>query len=76
MYLEANPHRGFHILLAMARLKSNNYFVFSSNIDGQFLKSGFNEQKLFESHGYVLWSPRLALLSTDSPQYPCVHAMH
>eukprot|EP01122_Echinamoeba_exundans_P008142 TRINITY_DN2650_c0_g1_i1.p1 TRINITY_DN2650_c0_g1~~TRINITY_DN2650_c0_g1_i1.p1 ORF type:complete len:302 (+),score=44.08 TRINITY_DN2650_c0_g1_i1:24-929(+) len=56
LYLEAIPHRGFQILSSIARQKQNNYFVFTSNIDGQFLKSGFDEKKLFESHGYASFS--------------------
>lgn len=32
-------------------VKNKNYFVITTNVDGQFLKSGFNSQKVFEVQG-------------------------
>jgi NAD-dependent SIR2 family protein deacetylase len=52
MYHGLDPHEGYHILLAMAQKKfRDNYFVITSNVDSQFLKTGFSEQKLYEVHG-------------------------
>ncbi len=35
MYRKVQPHTGFQILLELAKAKNNNYFVFTSNVDGQ-----------------------------------------
>jgi NAD-dependent SIR2 family protein deacetylase len=76
LYLEAVPHRGFQILSSIARQKQNNYFVFTSNIDGQFLKSGFDEKKLFESHGYVFfWFTMHGVMLNRFVQHTCLHAV-
>lgn len=32
-------------------LKKEDYFVFTSNIDGQFQKAGFDPDKVYEAHG-------------------------
>ncbi len=35
MYRKVQPHTGFQILLELVKAKNNNYFVFTSNVDGQ-----------------------------------------
>lgn len=51
------PHAGFAILRRWAqdelRLKTDDYFVFTSNVDGQFQKSGFDEKRIYECHGSI-----------------------
>lgn len=32
-------------------MKNKNYFVITTNVDGQFLKAGFNKEKVFEVQG-------------------------
>lgn len=52
LYHKLDPHDGYKILLKLAKQKfKNNYFVITSNVDSQFLKSGFDESKLYEVHG-------------------------
>ena len=52
MYHHLDPHNGYTLLLQMAEKKfKNNYFVITSNVDSQFLKAGFSENKLYEVHG-------------------------
>lgn len=47
------PHDGFRLLLAMARNKKYGYFVFTSNVDGQFQKAGFRDDRIVECHGSI-----------------------
>ena len=35
------------------KLKNNEYFAYTSNVDGQFQKAGFPEEKLVECHGSI-----------------------
>tara|TARA_B100000524_G_scaffold348277_1_gene252296 strand:+ start:1332 stop:2240 length:909 start_codon:yes stop_codon:yes gene_type:complete len=52
LYNELEPHDGYKLLLNLCQKKFiENYFVITSNVDSQFLKSGFNENKLYEVHG-------------------------
>jgi len=50
LYLSALPHEGFQSLKNIVE-KTNNYFIFTSNIDGQFTAGNFDKNKLFEAHG-------------------------
>jgi NAD-dependent SIR2 family protein deacetylase len=59
-FREKSPHEGYHVLHRIARSKhesqsSNssiqNHFVLTSNIDAYFLRTGFHENALYESHG-------------------------
>ena len=49
LYRNTTPHKGFEILLKMP----HNKFVFTSNVDGQFQKAGFDEKKIVEIHGSI-----------------------
>ncbi|MHC1727297.1 MAG: NAD-dependent deacetylase [Syntrophobacteraceae bacterium] len=53
LYRGTSPHDGFHILLELARKKPYGYFVFTSNVDGQFQKAGFDENRIVECHGSI-----------------------
>ncbi|WP_281951262.1 SIR2 family NAD-dependent protein deacylase [Nitrosophilus kaiyonis] len=52
LYRDTKPHDGFYKLLEIAKSKKD-YFVFTSNVDGQFQKAGFNENKIYEVHGSI-----------------------
>jgi NAD-dependent SIR2 family protein deacetylase len=54
LYRRTVPHPGFGLLLQWATAKSHGYFVFTSNVDGQFQKAGFPEEKIHECHGSIL----------------------
>jgi NAD-dependent SIR2 family protein deacetylase len=53
LYRRTRPHRGFAVLLEWASRMPNGYFVFTSNVDGQFQKAGFPEESLHECHGSI-----------------------
>lgn len=52
-YRAVIPHEGFAILRSWASEKNDDYFVFTSNVDGQFQKSGFDEKRMYECHGSI-----------------------
>jgi NAD-dependent SIR2 family protein deacetylase len=53
MYRRTLPHDGFRILLELADTMPHGAFVFTSNVDGQFQKSGFRDNEICEVHGSV-----------------------
>jgi NAD-dependent SIR2 family protein deacetylase len=53
LYRNAEPHRGFLILKDIGHRKPGGYFVFTSNVDGQFQKAGFNPDLVHECHGSI-----------------------
>jgi len=52
LYRDTIHHNGFNILLDMVN-ERKDYFVFTSNVDGQFQKAGFSENKIVECHGSI-----------------------
>ena len=54
LYRQTTPHAGFATLLKWAAGKPAGYFVFTSNVDGQFQKSGFSHEHIAECHGSIL----------------------
>ena len=55
VYRETAPHEGFHTLLEFGASKPKGYFVFTSNVDGQFQKAGYDTNKIVECHGAIEW---------------------
>ena len=53
LYKETIPHKGFEHLLNIAKSMKNSYFVYTSNVDGQFQKAGFDANKIDEIHGSI-----------------------
>ncbi len=53
LYRETIPHKGFEIMLNWAENKTYGSFVFTSNVDGQFQKAGFDNQAINEVHGSI-----------------------
>ena len=53
LYRETEPHEGFSMLLKLAKKKKFGAFVFTSNVDGQFQKAGFEESQVMECHGSI-----------------------
>jgi NAD-dependent SIR2 family protein deacetylase len=51
LYRATTPHAGFSIMREWARGKNDDYFIFTSNVDGQFQKAGFDESRIVECHG-------------------------
>ena len=53
LYRETRPHEGFALLLEIAQQMPAGYFVFTSNVDGQFQKAGYDEDRIDECHGSI-----------------------
>ncbi|KAA0258169.1 NAD-dependent deacetylase [Deferribacter autotrophicus] len=53
MYRNTTPHKGFHLMLEWIEKFEMDYFVVTSNVDGQFQKAGFSEDKIYEIHGSI-----------------------
>lgn len=53
LYREAKPHLGFNILQKWANEKGEKPFVFTTNVDGHFQKSGFSKDLVYERHGSI-----------------------
>lgn len=51
LYRNTVPHKGFKILKEI--VKGKDYFIYTSNVDGQFQKAGFPDNKIAESHGSI-----------------------
>jgi NAD-dependent SIR2 family protein deacetylase len=53
LYRKTVPHAGFELLRAMAGRLPHGAFVVTSNVDGQFQKAGFVEERILEIHGSI-----------------------
>lgn len=53
LYRKTNPHEGFYILKRWIKEFDLDYFVVTSNVDGQFQKAGYPEEKIYEVHGSI-----------------------
>ena len=53
LYRNTTPHNGFQILKQWSQSKQQGSFVFTSNVDGQFQKAGFDKMSIFECHGSI-----------------------
>ena len=54
MYRAARPHSGYAVLRKLAEARRGAWFVYTSNIDGQFQRAGFNAAGVMECHGSAL----------------------
>lgn len=53
LYRKTQPHAGFAILRRWASRMQRGAFVFTSNVDGQFQRAGFDEARILECHGAI-----------------------
>ncbi len=53
LYRKTRPHKGYELLLKWSKDKPFSYFVFTSNVDGQFQKANFSDQQIVEIHGSI-----------------------
>jgi NAD-dependent SIR2 family protein deacetylase len=53
LYRQTVPHRGFHLILDWIESLGLEYFVVTSNVDGQFQKAGFANERILEVHGSI-----------------------
>jgi len=53
LYRATIPHEGFHIIQRWIERNRSASFVVTSNVDGQFQKAGFSEDRILEVHGSI-----------------------
>ncbi len=53
LYRRTVPHAGFAILQAIGACLPQGAFVFTSNVDGQFQRAGFDDAYICEVHGSI-----------------------
>ncbi len=53
LYRATRPHEGFQILRRWIERLHLAHFVVTSNVDGQFQRAGFDEDKVLEVHGSI-----------------------
>lgn len=53
LYRETVPHEGFAMLQDWGAAMEHGCFVFTSNVDGQFQKAGFDPGAIYECHGSI-----------------------
>jgi len=53
LYRATEPHDGFRILREWGDGRPNGAFVFTSNVDGQFQRAGFDPERILECHGSI-----------------------
>ena len=51
LYRSTEPHNGFKIILKRFQKDKIPVFIFTSNVDGHFQKTGFAEEQIMECHG-------------------------
>jgi NAD-dependent SIR2 family protein deacetylase len=55
LYRSTVPHEGFHIITRWIERNHADYFVVTSNVDGQFQKAGYEDNRILEKHGSIHW---------------------
>ncbi len=53
LYRKTIPHDGFSILKQWIKQFRLDHFIVTSNVDGQFQKAGYREEKILEVHGSI-----------------------
>jgi NAD-dependent SIR2 family protein deacetylase len=53
LYRDTMPHAGFDLLRGLAERARRGASVFTSNVDGQFVKAGFDAERVVECHGSI-----------------------
>lgn len=53
LYRKTKPHAGFAVLKALGERMPKGTFVVTSNVDGQFQKAGFTNNRILEIHGSI-----------------------
>ena len=53
LYRTTVPHDGFQLLRRIGGRLAEGCFVFTSNVDGQFAKAGFDRERIAECHGSI-----------------------
>ena len=61
LYRKTRPHEGFAVLKRWAEHMPRGAYVFTSNVDGQFQRAGFPDDRVVEVHGGIEYLQCLAL---------------
>jgi NAD-dependent SIR2 family protein deacetylase len=84
LYRKTKPHQGFYDLLQLASEKPGGYFVFTSNVDGQFQQAEFDPEHIEECHGSIhhlqcktpcsgqIWDAREVEIEVDQERFAAV----
>jgi NAD-dependent SIR2 family protein deacetylase len=87
LYRATTPHHGFYQILELAEHKDGGYFVFTSNVDGQFQKAGYSDQQIEECHGSIhhlqcsnsctdkIWSAEELEISVDIDKFEALEPL-
>ncbi|MDO9072765.1 MAG: Sir2 family NAD-dependent protein deacetylase [Rubrivivax sp.] len=67
LYRGTVPHAGFQVLRRWAERMLHGGWVYTSNVDGQFQKAGFDTQRIAECHGSI---HRLQCTGCDAAPWP------
>jgi NAD-dependent SIR2 family protein deacetylase len=73
LYRRTRPHVGFAILRRWAQQMREGAFIFTSNVDGQFQRAGFAEERIVEIHGAIDWLQCVADCGMGVFPAPVVH---
>jgi NAD-dependent SIR2 family protein deacetylase len=65
LYRDTVPHPGFGILRRWSQRMPHGAFVFTSNVDGQFQKAGFADDRIHECHGSIHFTQCLKPCTLD-----------
>ena len=68
LYRKTVPHDGFKILQKWCQTREKGHFVYTSNVDNQFQKAGFDEQRIVECHGTLFY---MQGLRDNGKIWPC-----
>lgn len=55
LYRRTTPHAGFAVLRRWAAAMPHGAWVYTSNVDGQFQRAGFDRERVVECHGAIDW---------------------
>lgn len=87
LYRKTTPHIGFKFLLDYGNSLPGGYFVFTSNVDGQFQKAGFDENRIEEVHGSIhhfqcsrpcsdkIWSANEIEVNVDESSFTAINPL-
>lgn len=67
LYRETVPHAGFRVLQRWADRVRHGGWVYTSNVDGQFQKAGFDADRIAECHGSI---HRLQCTTCEAAPWP------
>jgi len=63
LYRNTVPHNGYHLLKKWADKMPAGHFIFTSNVDSAFQKTGFADKNIAECHGAIEWNQCMGLCS-------------